>query len=247
MVVASSGQPVAPLSNRAPGIATASSDAVPMDRAVWLPAAPTEPAANIDPDGWYQRALKVDGPRRGVNALSLPVDSLSPSERAEVHLLSRHTLEPLDPNLRPFALPADRYTWTAHAWSVIVKADQHVASHVGILYRVVQVGNVRVPVGGLSSVMTRSDCRGRGYARATLARATAFVGVWLWAPFALSLCHHNDTGFYEMLGWRVADAPIWCEQPGGRVRLEEEVGVFLPTQGAAEWPSGPIDLCGVPW
>jgi hypothetical protein len=57
----------------------------------------------------------------------------------------------------------------------------------------------------------------------------------------------DPKGWYEMLGWRVAEAPIWCEQPGGRVRLEGEVAVFLPRQGDAEWPSGTIDLCGPPW
>lgn len=247
MVVASGTQVVVRPSDPASGSATAWPDAVPIDRAVWLAAASTEPAANIDPNGWYQRALTVDGPGQRVNAISLPVGSLSPGERAETYLFNRHTLEPLDPHLRPLALPADRYTWTPHAWSVMVKADQRVASHVGILYRVIQVGNIRVPVGGMTSVMTRSDCRDRGYARAVLATAAAFVAVRLWAPFAVSICRRNDTGFYEMLGWRVADAPIWCEQPGGKVRLEEEVCVFLPTQGAADWPGGTIDLCGFPW
>jgi hypothetical protein len=29
--------------------------------------------------------------------------------------------------------------------------------------------------------------------------------------------------------------------------LEDEVAAFLPCQGEAEWPSGPIDLGGTPW
>jgi hypothetical protein len=95
--------------------------------------------------------------------------------------------------------------------------------------------------------MTQSNWRGRGYARAALARATAFVAIWLWAPFALTICPRQDTRFYELLGWRVAEAPIWCEQPGGRVKLEAEVAVVLPCQGEAAWPSGMIDLCGPPW
>ena len=132
-------------------------------------------------------------------------------------------------------------------WSVMVKADQRVVTHAGILYRIIQVGDIRVPVGGITSVITHSDWRGRGYARAALARAAAFVAVWLWALFELAICRRKDTDFYEMLGWRVAEAPIWCEQPGGRVRLEGEVAVFLPCQGDAEWPSGTIDLGGRPW
>jgi hypothetical protein len=75
-----------------------------------------------------------------------------------------------------------------------------------------------------------------------------------WSGWILQHAHHAHTetagrqkGFYEMLGWRVAEAPIWCERPGGRARLPGEVVVFLPCQGDAEWPSGPIDLCGAPW
>jgi GNAT superfamily N-acetyltransferase len=232
-----------------PKLATATVEpvAVPMERAAWLAAVPTTPADKSDPNGWYQRTLSADAATRAVNVLSLAMGSLSPRERAETHTFARHTLEPMDPHLRPFALPADRYTWAAPTWSVMVKADQRVVTHVGILYRVIKVGEIRVPVGGITSVMTQSGWRGRGYARAALARATAFAAVWLWAPFALTICPRKDTGFYEMLGWRVAEAPIWCQQPRGRVRLEDEVGVFLPCQGDAEWPSGPIDLYGPPW
>ena len=49
------------------------------------------------------------------------------------------------------------------------------------------------------------------------------------------------------MGWHVAEALIWCEQPCGRVTLEDEVAEFLPCQGDAAWPSGPIDLGGTPW
>jgi GNAT superfamily N-acetyltransferase len=218
-----------------------------MERAAWLAAVPTAPADNSDPNGWYQRALSAEAATRGVNVLSLAVSSLSPRERAETHTLTRHTLEPMDPHLQPFALPANRYTWAAPTWSVMVKADQRVVTHAGIVYRAIQVGDIRVPVGGITSVVSQSEWRGRGYARAALGKATAFVAVWLWAPFALTICRRNDTRFYEMLGWRVAEAPVWCEQPRGRVRLEGEVAVFLPCQGDAEWPSGTIDLCGPPW
>jgi hypothetical protein len=75
----------------------------------------------------------------------------------------------------------------------------------------------------------------------------AFVGMQLWAPFAVVICPKEDTGFYEHIGWRVAEAPIWCEQPDGRVKLDKEVALYASCQGDAEWPSGAIDLGGMPW
>jgi predicted GNAT family acetyltransferase len=52
-------------------------------------------------------------------------------------------------------------------WSVLVKTEQRV-SHAEILYRVVQVGEQRLAVGGIGGVMTLPEWRERGYARAVL-------------------------------------------------------------------------------
>src|SRR5438270_91085 len=79
----------------------------------------------------------------------------------------------------------------------------------GILYRVIQIGDLRVPVGAIAGVMTLSGWRQHGYARAALTKATAFVGTQLWAPFAVVICPTDDTGFYEHIGWRVGEGAIW--------------------------------------
>jgi Nodulation protein A (NodA) len=213
----------------------------------WLPAVSTSKAALNDPQGWYQRTLVADAAAPGVSILQLAVGNLSPEELHETQAFTRHTLDRSVERIRPFALPADSYSWTAPTWAVLVKADQRVVTHAGIIYRVIQVGQLRVPVGGIGGVMTSIDWRGRGYARAALAHATAFVGMQLWAPFAVVICPRKDTGFYEHMGWHVAEALISCEQPRGRVTLEDEVAVFLPCQGDAAWPGGPIDLGGTPW
>jgi GNAT superfamily N-acetyltransferase len=183
----------------------------------------------------------------GARVLSLAVNNLSSTERAETRAFTRHTLDSADGSMRPFALPADTYTWAAASWCALVKGNQHVVTHAGIMYRVIGVGDVRVPVGAISGVMTLPDWRGRGYARDALAQATAFVASQLWAPFALVICPRDYAGFYQKLGWHVADAPIQCAQNGALVTLANEVAVSLACQGDARWPDGPIDLCGAPW
>jgi len=214
----------------------------------WLTSVRHTPVEKADPLGWYQLALTANAVTPGVQVLQLAETNLSPRERTEVRAFTRHTLERTDPHVHPFALPADRYTSAAPTWSAMVKADQRVVTHAGILYRVIQVGDTRVPVGAITSVMTLTEWRGRGYARAVMGKAVAFVAMCLWAPYALVICPRADTGFYEQLGWRVAQkAAIWCDQPGGRVELTGEVAVYLSCQGDAAWPSGTIDLCGAPW
>jgi GNAT superfamily N-acetyltransferase len=213
----------------------------------WLAAVSTGRAELDDPHGWYRQVFNADAAVSGANVLALAVSSFSPDELQETHIFTRHTLERMAGRVRPLELPADSYSWTAPSWSMLVKADGHVVAHAGIVYRVIQVGNLRVPVGGIGGVMTLNDWRGRGYARAVVAKATAFVGTQLWAPFALVICPVEDTAFYEHLGWVVAKAPIECEQPNGRVILKREVALSLACQGDAEWPGGPIDLGGTPW
>jgi len=212
----------------------------------WLTAVPPTAACKSDPQGWYQHALAVDTANAGTHVLRLAVANLSPAEREAVRALS--PIPPVEVGARAaLALAADQDPSEAITWSVIAKADEQVVSSAGILYRVIQVGDLRVAVGGMSGVMTLPEWRGRGYARAVVASVAAFVGVMLWAPFVLAICPPQSAAFYERIGWRTVDAPIWCEQPTGRRQLVHLVAVVLPSQGAAVWPSGPIDLCGAPW
>lgn len=213
----------------------------------WLSGVPTDSAVKGDPQGWFQRALAVDTARARVNVLQFAVENLSPDERRQTLAFTRHTLDHTLGTVRPFALPADTYSWTPPSWSALIKSDQRVVAHAGIIYRVIQVGQLRVPVAGIAGVMTLPDWRRRGYARAMLANATAFAALQLWAPFALVICPKEESAFYQHLGWQIAEAPIFCEQPGGQVWLEREVAVYLACQGDVEWPSGSIDLGGTPW
>jgi GNAT superfamily N-acetyltransferase len=217
------------------------------ESARWLAAAPLSGAATDDPAGWYQRALAMQPLIAGATLSQLSVANLSADEHQQTLTFTRHTLDRAFGRVRPFALPADSYQWTAPTWSVLVKAASRVVAHAGITYRVIQVDNLRVPVAGIGGVMTLPDWRRHGYARAMLDNATAFAGLQLWAPFALVICPEEAAEFYLHLGWRVAEAPIWCEQPGGPVRLSHELALYLACQGDADWPSGPIHLGGAPW
>ena len=212
----------------------------------WLPGTPTDAVIRNDPLGWFHHAQTADSGTSQRNVQRLAATHLSARERGEIQTLMCHPRAPTD--RRTSAFPqTDAYEWSAPTWSVMVKANQRVVTHAGIVYRVIQVGDVRVPVGGISGVRTLDEWRGHGYARAALANAVAFVAVWLWAPFAVVLCPRTDTAFYEHLGWRMVDAPIWSDQPTGRVSLANEMPMILPCQGAAEWPRGSLDLCGLPW
>jgi GNAT superfamily N-acetyltransferase len=181
-----------------------------------------------------------------VNVQLLAVRSLSGPEREETGAFGRHVLGPVEGRVPAFALRADRYTWAGPEWSVMVKAKGRVVSHAGIQLRVVRVGEQRVLVGGIGGIMTLPAWRGRGFARAALRKAVAFLDHWLGVPFALVICPAEAAAFLRRLGWQLVDAPIVCDQAGRQVALSGEVALVLPGQAGA-WPPGPIDLCGPPW
>jgi hypothetical protein len=57
--------------------------------------------------------------------------------------------------------------------------------------------------------------------------------------------------FYEELGWRALPGPVTCDQPGGRIdyteRLPDAPVMVLALLPGAAFPSGPVDVRGLPW
>ncbi len=207
----------------------------------WLPAVTSSPVVNRDPRGWYQHALASEAAPSKINVLHVPTAHLSARERAEVDVLTCHSGPASD--RKPSAL-AERHP---AMWSVMVKAGQRVVAHTRIVYRVIQVGDLCVPVGGITSVMTLPEFRGRGYARAVLGSAAAFTGMWLWAPFVMVLCGREHAAFYEGLGWKVVQPAISFEQAAGNAEFDDRLAAVLACQGDRQWPTGAIDLRGPVW
>jgi hypothetical protein len=117
--------------------------------------------------------------------------------------------------------------------------------HVGFIKHEVQVGNQPVLVGGVGQVVTLPAGQRRGYARAALRWSAAFLCDELRAAFGLLFCVERMVPFYAGLGWQVVEAPVWIEQPTGRVISPMPVMV-LPCQGQV-WPAGAVELNSLPW
>jgi GNAT superfamily N-acetyltransferase len=182
----------------------------------------------------------------GHRVLLLASESLSGAERAELQGFTRHVLAEEPWHLRPFALPADRYTWSSPQWSALVEKDGHFVSQAGILLRWVRVNQQTICVAGVGSVLTLPAWRGRGLATAALQKATDFAQRRLMLPFALAICPEAATPFLLHQGWQIAPASLLCEQPNGRVPLMGEVALVL-SLARSPWPEGTIDLNGSPW
>ena len=143
-------------------------------------------------------------------------------------------------------LPWGRLTFAYPEWRVLVEADpEGVVSHVGIHRREVTWNGRKMRAGGIGGVLTRADCRRRGYASIAMNAAIQTLKDEGSTDFGLLFCEPHHAPFYTGRGWKPFDGEIWCEQPQGRIRFEATAPYVFHLKRAP--PTGIIDLCGLPW
>lgn len=133
---------------------------------------------------------------------------------------------------------------------VLLEADGELVCHVGVHTRMAMWNNRRMNIGGISSVATHPDHCRRGYASVALNAAIQTLRDREDVQFAVLFCDQHNAAFYEARGWQAFVGDVWCEQPGGRIKLGH-MGLesmaphtFDIKRGAG---GGAIDLCGLPW
>lgn len=138
-----------------------------------------------------------------------------------------------------------KYTWADIDWHVLLWYEGRLASHAAITERVAEAGGETVKLAGIGGLMTPGEWRGRGMASAVMLAAAAFLRDELHVDFGLLLCSKKLAPFYRGLGWETVRGPVTFDQPGRKEQWAEETMVLQCTE--RDWPSGPIDLRGLPW
>jgi GNAT superfamily N-acetyltransferase len=143
-------------------------------------------------------------------------------------------------------LPWGHIQWAHADLRVLIDAPEGgLACHVGIYFRTIDWNGNKIHVGGIGGVMTREDCRGRGYASLALSAAIDTMRANEAVRFALLLCEEHNVAFYRARGWEPFVGEIWCEQPEGRIRFDLMAPFVFDIRRAPR--QGRIDLCGLPW
>jgi hypothetical protein len=135
--------------------------------------------------------------------------------------------------------------WRSRDCHIMLYDDSYLASHVGLLKQTITVGGRPVVVGGVGAVITVLDRQGRGFARAAMRFAHDYMCDQLGVEFGMLFCFERLVPFYEPLGWRRLDVPVWVDQPSGPVEMPM-VTMVRPC-GQAVWPPGPVELGSLPW
>ena len=145
------------------------------------------------------------------------------------------------------ASPGRHLRWAPPEYSVLVRsADGELVSHVGIVVRTATVNGAAMTIGGVGSVKTHPQARGRGYASAGMRRAATVLHEDHRVAFSLLVCQEHLVPFYGRLGWTVFPGRFVVEQPAGRTVFTINRPMVL--SGLRPAPEdGIIDIDGLPW
>jgi aminoglycoside 2'-N-acetyltransferase I len=138
---------------------------------------------------------------------------------------------------------ADR--WAEPDYYAILSLENQLAGRLAVLDRKVSVGGSILRVGGIGGVATKPRFRHRGVASALLCSAANFMKDELKVEFGFSLCRHEVSPVYAKMRWIAVPGPTRFTRSGVITTYPNDT-MILPLAGK-EWPSGRIDMLGLPW
>jgi len=145
----------------------------------------------------------------------------------------------------------EKLSWRHIEWAhadlraLIDAPEGELACHVGIYFRTVSWNKHQIHVGGIGGVMTREDCRGRGYASLALDAAIETMRANEAVRFALLFCEPHNFAFYQARGWHPFTGEVYCEQKRGRIRFDVMAPFVFDIRRAPR--DGVLELNGLPW
>jgi GNAT superfamily N-acetyltransferase len=140
---------------------------------------------------------------------------------------------------------ANDFEWAGSDWCVLGKIDGKLVSQIGLLKREILVDGVPLWVGGVGGVMTHPDFQRKGLAAVLLKEAARYMAGQLKVNFGLLVCSLHRVAYYQKNGWECVKDETRCANRGKQVVFPDPVMAIGLT--GQPWPSGPINLCGIPW
>ena len=137
------------------------------------------------------------------------------------------------------------FTWAPPDYYAITEIESELIGRLGIFEREIEVAGTRMRVGGIGGVITKPEWRFRGIAHNLLTHAAAFMHDELRVEFALLLCRREVAPVYAKLGWFRVDGPTLFMHPSGITTYPRDTMILSFTE--QEWPTGTIDMRGLPW
>jgi len=145
----------------------------------------------------------------------------------------------------PSQTSAYQLQWRPTEKHVLIVEGGRKICHVGLVKQSVAIGGQAVPVAGIGGVLTRPECRGRGYARIAMKAAEDFAKSQMGVEYMLLFCRPVLESWYAGLGWVKVSSAVWIEQERGAI--VQPLVSMARCLGAKQWPLGEVRVGCPPW
>jgi predicted GNAT family N-acyltransferase len=124
--------------------------------------------------------------------------------------------------------------------------DGRMAAAGGAVIAAVEVeGADGFDVVGIGSVFVTSSLRGRGLTGGLLQMLLGLAET-MGPNRAMLFCRPELVRLYARFGFDEITAPVWADQPDGRIEMPMRA-MWRPLRGGGSWPPGRVDVSGLPF
>jgi predicted N-acetyltransferase YhbS len=147
----------------------------------------------------------------------------------------------------PWGSVGEGLTWRDKTRNIGVRDERgRLLAAGGAVLAEVRVGQEsRFQVAGLGGLIVTRSARGRGLAR-LLARHLLVIAGEFGTQRAMLFCRPQLMALYRTFGFAPIEAPVWADQPGGRVEMPLPA-MWKMLSGDVGWPAGRVELLGEPF
>ena len=147
----------------------------------------------------------------------------------------------------PFGPVGAGLAWRAKDRHVALRAaDGRLLAVAGAVIAVIEIeGAGRFEVVGLGSLIVTRSARGRGL-MSRLVEPVLRLAAGMGPDRAMIFCRPELVALYRRLAFAEITAPVWADQPDGRVEMPEPA-MWRALRKGADWPPGRVDVRGLPF
>jgi predicted N-acetyltransferase YhbS len=147
----------------------------------------------------------------------------------------------------PFGPIGAGLEWRAKDRYVALRANHgRLVAVAGAVIAAVEIeGSGSIEVVGLGSLIVNRAVRRRGL-MSRLVEPLLRLGEGMGPHRAMIFCRPELVELYQRLDFTAIAAPVWVDQPDGRVEMPEPA-MWRPLRVGVRWPSGRVDVRGLPF
>ena len=147
----------------------------------------------------------------------------------------------------PFGAVGETLAWREKERTIgLREPDGRLVAGAGAVLADVDVAPGRsFAVVGLGGLIVTREARGRGHMR-TLVDALLAIAGEVGPDRVMLFCRPELVEVYRRMGCAQVSAPVWVDQPDGRVEMPMRT-MWRPLREGVGWPAGRVDLRGLPF